>query len=472
MESRSGGTAPLPWLALVAMGAAVVVIANDFSAINVAIPTMEQDFHTNVNTMQWVINAYALTFGVLIVTGGRLADMFGRRRAFFVGSAIFATMSALGGAAPTETFLILTRVLMGVGGALMWPAILGMTYEILPEERAGLAGGVIIGAAGLGNAIGPLVGGVFTDLLTWRWIFFANVPVAIFAVLVTYRFVHIKEPEVGEQKIDLAGVSAISFGLVSLLIALDQVDDWGWSDAKTIALLAIAVVLILAFLPIERRAGANALIPREIMRNESFRASCLAILFISATFFASLLYLPQFMQKQLGYTPLEAGLGMLPFLATFALVSFVAGPLYNRLGAKLLVVIGGACITIAPFAFSQVDAGSGYASLVAGMIVLGIGIGSFYPTATTVGVTSVDESQTSLAGGIVYMFQIAGGSIGLGLTTTVFSAQDTFVDGIQAGFRLDAILSLVGFLIALLFVGGRIWSRGQEAETAPEPATG
>jgi EmrB/QacA subfamily drug resistance transporter len=468
MESRSGGTAPTPWLALVAMGVSVVVIANDFSAINVAIPTMEQDFHTNVNTMQWVVNAYALTFGVLIVTGGRLADMFGRRRAFFAGTAIFASMSALGGAAPTETWLIATRVLMGVGGALMWPAILGMTYEILPEEKAGLAGGIIIGSAGLGNAVGPLIGGVFTDLLTWRWIFFANVPVAIFAVLVTYYFVQIKEPEVGTQRIDYAGVSAISFGLVSLLIALDQVDDWGWGDPKTIALLAIAVVLVVAFLPIERRAGSGALIPREVIRNESFRASCLAILFVSATFFASLLYLPQFMQKQLGYTPLEAGLGMLPFVATFAMVSFVAGPLYNRLGAKLLVAIGAACITIAPFAFSRVDAGSGYGSLVAGMIVLGIGIGTFYPTATTAGVTSVDESQTSLAGGIIYMFQIAGGSIGLGLTTTVFSAQESFVDGIQAGFRLDAILALVGFVIALLFVGGRIWSRGQE--TAAEAA--
>ena len=157
------------------------------------------------------------------------------------------------------------------------------------------------------------------------------------------------------------------------------------------------------------------------MRNESFRASCLAILFMSATFFASLLYLPQFMQKQLGYSPLEAGVGILPFLGTFAVVSFVAGPLYDRVGAKRLAVLGAACITIAPFLFSQVDSGSGYDALVPGMVILGIGIGSFYPTATTAGVTSVDESQTSLAGGIVYMFQIAGGSIGLGLTTTVVS---------------------------------------------------
>ena len=450
------------------MGISVVVIANDFSAINVALPTMEADFATNVNTIQWVVNAYALTFGVMIVTGGRLADMFGRRRAFFVGTAIFASMSALGGAAQTETWLIASRVLMGIGGALMWPAILGMTYELLPEERAGLAGGIVIGAAGLGNAMGPLLGGVLTDALSWRWIFFLNVPISVFAVLVTHYLVRVEEPEGGEQRIDYRGIAAISVGLVSLLVALDQVDDWGWGDPKVIALLVLAAGLIAAFVPIERGAGGSALIPRAVMRNESFRASCLAILFMSATFFAALLYLPQFMQKHLDYSPLEAGVGMLPFLATFAAVSFVAGPLYNRLGAKPLAVLGAACITIAPFAFSLLGEHSGYGSLVAGMVVLGIGIGSFYPTATTAGVTSVDETQTSLAGGIVYMFQIAGGSIGLGLTTTVFSAQDSFVDGIQAAFRLDAGLSLLGFLVTLFYVGGRLFpgSRRREPSTA------
>jgi EmrB/QacA subfamily drug resistance transporter len=448
------------------MSISVLVIANDFSAVNVALPTMEEDFSTSINTIQWVVNAYALTFGVMIVTGGRLADMFGRRRAFFTGTAIFATMSALGGAAQTETWLIASRVLMGIGGALMWPAILGMTFELLPAEKAGLAGGIILGAAGLGNAIGPLIGGVLTDALSWRWIFFLNVPVAAFAVLITYHLVKVKEPEVAEQRIDYPGIATLSVGLVSLLVALDQVDDWGWGDPRIVAMLALAAVLIAAFVPIERRAGMSALVPRAVIRNESFRASCVAITLMSATFFAALLYLPQFMQKHLGYSPLEAGVGILPFLVTFALVSFIAGPLYNRVGAKPLAVIGAGCITAAPFAFSQVSEGSGYGSLVAGMLILGVGIGSFYPTATTAGVTSVDESQSSLAGGILYMCQIAGGAIGLGLTTTVFSAQGSFVEGIQAGFRLDAALSLGGFLIALFFVGGRLVG----ARAGEEPA--
>jgi EmrB/QacA subfamily drug resistance transporter len=456
MTTDSGAIPRSTWLGLFAMSISVLVIANDFSAINVALPTMESDFDTGVNTIQWVINAYALTFGVMIVTGGRLADMFGRRRAFFVGTAIFASMSALGGAAPTEAWLIASRVLMGIGGALMWPAILGMTYELLPAEKAGLAGGIVIGSAGLGNALGPLIGGVLTDALSWRWIFFLNVPISAFAVLITYYLVRVEEPEAGERRIDYAGIAAISVGLVSLLLALDQADDWGWNDPRVIALLALAAALILAFLPIERRAGISALVPRSVMANENFRASCVAILFLSATFFAALLYLPQFMQKHLDYSPLEAGLGMLPFLAVFALVSFVAGPLYSRLGAKPLAALGAACIAVAPFIFSLVNEQSGYSSLIAGMVVLGIGIGSFYPTATTAGVTAVEESQTSLAGGIVYMFQIAGGSIGLGLTTAVFSSQDSFIEGIQAAFRLDAALALIGFLVALFFVGGRL----------------
>jgi EmrB/QacA subfamily drug resistance transporter len=455
---ESGGR--INWTALFAMGAAVFVIANDFSAINVALPTMESDFNTNINTIQWVVNAYALTFGVLIVTGGRLADMFGRRNSFFVGAAIFALMSAAGGAAPTETFLIITRALMGIGGALMWPAILGMTYAILPEDKAGLAGGIIIGAAGLGNAAGPLIGGVLTDLASWRWIFFVNVPIAAFAVAVVWTSVHLTEAGDSDHKIDYAGITSISVGLVSLLIALDQVDDWGWSDPRVIAMLAIAVIGIVAFLPLERRAGRHALIPREIIRNRSFTASCVAILCLSATFFASLLYLPQFMESELGFSPLEAGLGMLPALATFAVVSFVAGPLYDKVGAKRLAVIGAGCMCGAAILFSLVGADSSYGALVPGMLVLGIGIGSFYPTATTAGVTSVDESQTSLAGGIVYMFQIAGGSIGLGLTTTIFSSfNPPFIDGFQASFRLDAGIALVGLAVSVLFVGGTLLGR-------------
>jgi MFS family permease len=221
-------------------------------------------------------------------------------------------------------------------------------------------------------------------------------------------------------------------------------------------LLAVAAALVTAFAFVERGAGMHALVPRDVMRNPSFTATCLAILLMSATFFAALLYLPQFMQKQLDYSPLKAGTGMLPFLAVFALVSFIAGRLYNRIGAKLIVSAGALCIAAGPLLFAQIDGGSGYLAVVPGMVLVGAGIGLFYSTATTAAVTAVGEERTSLAGGIIYMFQIAGGAIGLGLTTTVFSSADSFVQGLQNAFLLDGLLALGGFAVTVLFVGGRL----------------
>lgn len=447
-------------LALAAMGLAVFVIANDFSAINVAIPQIEGDFNTDVTTAQWVVNAYALTFGVLIVTGGRLADLFGRRRSFFVGSAIFALGSGLGAAAPSEAALIALRVLMGVGGALMWPAILGMTFAALPAGRAGLAGGLILGAAGIGNAAGPLIGGVLTDLLSWRWIFLLNLPVTAFAVLVTWRVVHQPRPEVDDTRIDYAGVLTVSTGLVALLLAFDQALDWGWSDPRIVGLLAASALLLVAFALVERRAGAHALVPADVMRNRDFSATCLTILLMSAVFFASLLYLPQVMQKALGYSPIEAGFGLLPLMGTFALVSFAAGPLYERAGPRLLLGLGSLCIAAGPLLISLLVDRQTFAALVPGMVVTGLGVGLFYSTATTAAVTAVDPSRSSLAGAIIYMFQIAGGSVGLGLTTTVFteagrgaSGARAVVDGIETAFRMDAAIALAGLVVALLFIG-------------------
>ncbi len=450
------------WLALIAMGIAVFVLANDFSAINVAIPQIEKDFETDVSTAQWVVNAYALTFGVLIVTGGRLADIFGRRLTFFIGSAIFASMSFAGGIAESEAWLIAARVLMGIGGAMMWPAILGMTYAALPESRAGLAGGLILGAAGIGNAAGPLIGGALTDFADWRWIFFLNVPVTAFAVFVTARYLHQPRPERGEEdRIDLPGVITVSVGLVALLIAFDEVIKLGWGDPLIVALIAVFAMLMVLFGFVERAAKLHALVPADVMRNRNFAYSCAAILLMSAVFFASMLYLPQFMLKVLDFDPVMAGIGMLPMMATFATVSFVSGPLYDRFGPKPLVVLGSLCITVGPGLIAAMVSEESYAAIVPGLAIMGLGIGLFYPTATTAGVTAVAESRRSLAGAIVYMFQIAGGSIGLGLTTTVLfeaaegKGADSFIDGLEAAFRLDAFLALGGFLISILLIGGR-----------------
>jgi EmrB/QacA subfamily drug resistance transporter len=510
--------APGAVMALIAMGLGVIVIANDFTALNVALPAIEEDFNVDVGTAQWVINAYCLVFGMAIVTGGRLADLFGRRRAFFLGSVLFAGFSLLGGIAPNSIFLIAMRVGMAIGAALMWPAILGMTYAALPESKAGLAGGLILGAAGLGNAMGPLLGGVLTDELSWRWIFFVNVPIAAFAVLVTWLKVHQPRPEVADERIDYPGIATLSIGLLLFLLAFDQAADWGFGDVRVIAMLVVAVILVVAFGFIEPRMKRSALIPSDVIGNGEFRSACLTVLLMSAVFFATVLYAPQFMEKILGFSALKAGAGMVPMLGTFALTSFIAGPLYGRLGAKLTVTMGAVGLTVGPFLLSMVDAGSSYSALIVGLAVTGVGAGLFYPSVTTAGVTALASARASLAGGLIYMFQIAGGAIGLGITTTIFTltseneldtkateagahltdhqvsvlhgqlagtdaaasalsqlsssaqkvitgiVQESFATGVQAGFRFVAIAAVLGFMISLFFVGGRLMP-GRRAAT-------
>jgi EmrB/QacA subfamily drug resistance transporter len=500
-------------LPLAAMAISVFVVANDVTALSVALPQIEQDFDSDVTTVQWVVSAYALVFGVLIVTGGRLADMLGRRRVFFVGAGIFAGFSLLAGAAQSDIWLIVCRALMGVGGAMMWPAVLGMTYDILPAERAALAGSLIIGSAGFGNAAGPLLGGVLTDALSWRWILFINVPIAALACFVTWRSVRESKGAGADEGIDFPGVATLSVGLVALLLALDQVTQWGWTDPRILGLFAACALLLIAFSFIERHAGARALVPREVMGNPAFRAACLATLLMSAVFFVVLLFLPQFMQKILDYSPLEAGAGLLPLMGVFAVTSFAAGPLYERIGAKPAVSAGAACLALGTFLISLIGRDSGWAALVPGMVVTGMGIGLFYSSITTAAVTALDPSRASLAGGIVYMFQVAGGSVGLGLTTTVFTTasqdrlqreakglsekeieevqgalagtesaaeivarqsgaaaerllevvRDAFVAGLNWSFRLVALLALAGLLVAVLFVGGSLRRRRSTA---------
>jgi EmrB/QacA subfamily drug resistance transporter len=453
-------------VALVALGLAVFLVANDFTALSVALPNMEHDLDTDVTTVQWVINAYALVFGVLIVTGGRLADMFGRRNAFFVGAAIFAVFSTLAGIAPNAQLLIVGRALMGIGGALMWPAVLGLYYEVLPESRQALAGPLVLGVAGIGNAFGPLLGGVLTDVASWRWVLLLNLPIAIGACIIT----HLKVPgrpgvRTADDHIDYAGVTTLSVGLIALLFALDQATDWGWGDPRIIGLLVVCVVALLAFVRIERGAGASALIPNDVARNRTFVWACVAVLLMSATFFAILLYAPQVMSKLMGFSALGAGLGFLPFMAVFSVFAFLSGPLYERFGGRVLLLVGGVCLPAGLLLLSLPGEAARYPSLIAGLVVAGVGVGLFYSTITTVGVTALDTSRAGLAGGLLYMCQVAGGSIGLGLTTTVVissmqaqtdageTVRDALSTGVHTGLRVDAALAIAGLLVVALFIG-------------------
>jgi EmrB/QacA subfamily drug resistance transporter len=524
---RAPASARQTVVAFVALGLSVVILANDFSALNVSLPAMEQDFDTDVSTIQWVVNAYALVFGIFIVTGGRMADLFGRKRIFLIGTTIFALFSLLGGIAPNEYVLILARALMGIGGAMMWPAILGMTYAALPAEKAGLAGGLILGAAGIGQAIGPLTGGVLTEFVSWRAVLLVNIPIAAVAMVVVWLTIHQAQTRAEGERLDYAGMATLTISLFALLFALDQGTDWGFGDPRILVCLAVFAVFLVAFVPIERRMGRSALVPRDVIRRGGFTWPCVCIGLLSTLFFVSLLYLPQFMQKILDYSPTRSGAGLLPLFVPFAVLAFAAGPLYNRLGAKLIVSAGVAALAVGGLLLTFVDDSSGYTSLIAGMIVLGVGIGLFYPSATTAAVTAVAAARQSLAGGLAYMFQIAGGAVGLAIATTIFTAtsestldsriadaglnvtdaesdaaqgilagtdsaqaalahfpaavagqitgfvRDGFVDGFRNVYIFGTVLAFLGLLVSVFFVGGRLHLRPQPArDEVPASETG
>ncbi len=442
-------------IGLFAMAVGILVVANDFTALSVAIPAIERTFNADVTTAQWVINSYAMVFGVVIVTGGRLADMFGRRRVFLIGASIFGVFSVIGGLAPDVWSLLACRGIMGIGGAMMWPAVLGMTYQIVPNNREGLAGGLIIGVAGIGNAMGPLLGGVLTDTLGWQWIFFINAPVALIGITTVLLVVPPDKPADPGDRIDYGGTLLLTVGLFAWLLALDWGVDRGWTDPTVLSLFVLGAATLVSFALYENRVGDSALVPDSVMMNFVFAMATLTTLMIAAVFFGALLYLPQFMTKVLGLTAMASGAGMLPMMLTFALVSFVAGRVYELLGAKLIVSVGAAFLAGGMFLLSGIDQASTYYQLVPGMAVLGIGIGLFYSSVTTAGVTALDPSQASLAGAIIYMANVAGGAIGLGLNTAIVASANSLTDGISMAFVVNGSLATVGVIIAVMFIRDR-----------------
>lgn len=262
-----------------------------------------------------------------------------------------------------------------------------------------------------------MLGGTLADALSWRWIFFLNLPIAAFAAFVTWRVVPAEQLDDGHHRVDYGGVLTLSTGLFALLLALDVGIDLGWTNPRILGLFAVSALSLAAFAMVERRAGNNALVPADVRGNRAFLAAGIATLLMSAIFFAALLYLPQFMAKQLGYSAVGAGAGLLPMMATFALTSFIAGPLYARLGAKVICAAGALCLAAGMFLLSRMQPTTTYDELIPGMVVLGIGVGLFYSSITTA--ASLD-------------------------------------DGIHVAFLLNVGLAVCGLAVCALFVGGRL----------------
>lgn len=491
------------------MGLGILAIAVDITAINVAIPAIEKSFSTDVNTVQWIINGYILSFGVLMVTFGRLADMFGRKKLFFLGLFIFGLASLAGALSVNAAMIIAARVIQGVGAAMLWPCVIGILYSSVGEDQKSLAGGLLMVMCGIGNAAGPLIGGVLTEFADWRWVLFVNLPVCIIAGVITYIVVDKQVVQEDENPIDYSGIITVSISLVALLYALTVAPTWGWISYKTILLLVIFAVVMAIFLMIERSKD-EGLIPKDVMGNFQFMIVGTIMFTFVPGFFAILLYVTQYLEKFLNYTPIGAGAVLVPMLVVFSATSAYSAKVYNKIGARLSIFIGMFLVSVGIFLVVLFGFGQGYYGLIPGYLVAGVGLGFAVPSITTAGVSAVSEARASLAGGILYMFQLVGGAFGLAMATTIFTyfakndlitrlsssnidlsksqlaevtdfvvasgtsqnlisslgseryseiighIQHSYVTGVGGGLIFTAVLSSIGALLAIMFVKSKL----------------
>ncbi|MCO1334414.1 MFS transporter [Microbulbifer sp. OS29] len=455
MAKEKRGFARDQYFGLAALVLAIFLIANDYTAFAPALPSIEREFNVDVTTSQWIINGYALVFGVLIISGGRLADIYGRRNIFMLGAVIFVFFSLLGGLAMDIWMLLVSRALMGVGAALMWPSILGMTYNLVPFEQSGQAGGIIMATCGLANATGPVLGGILADAFSWRWIFFINIFIAILTMLACWWVVPPDRLQRIKEKIDYAGVLLLCISLFCLLFALDISAETGFKHPVVISLVVIFLVFLCLFSVVEYRVGKDALIPPDIANNRKFLAISVTTLLISVVFLSAILYVPQFLANYRGYSAVQAGLSLVPLMVISGVVSFISGRFYETLGPKILVSVGILGMSTGMFMLSHLTEDTGFLQMCPGLVVLGIGIGLFNPSSTTAGITVVESHRASLAGAILYMFKIGGGAVGLGMNATIIAFAPDVPSGIDRAFTVNAYLALAGLIVCLFFVTGR-----------------
>jgi EmrB/QacA subfamily drug resistance transporter len=409
------------WWTLGAMCFALFMIMLDNTVVNVALPSIQADLDTTIASLEWTINAYTLTFAVLLVTGGRLGDIFGRRRMFLFGVTVFAGSSAAIGLAPDQAWLVAGRAAQGVGAAFMMPATLSIITNAFPPEMRGKAIGTWAGVSGLALAIGPVVGGFLTEHVSWRAIFFLNLPVAVGAVAVTLFATHESRDESVERRIDIPGVATLSIGLTALVLALIEGNSWGWGSPEIVALLVTAGVGLAAFVFTELRSRVP-MVDFSFFRSSSFVGANAVAFVISFAMLAVFFFVALYMQNILGYSALEAGVRFLPSTVLIIITAPIAGRLADRFGPQRLIVTGLLLIAVSLFIETHITVHSGYELLLVAFMIMGVGIGLTMSPMSTAAMNAVETTKAGVASGILSMSRMVGGTFGVAAIGALFQA--------------------------------------------------
>ncbi len=380
------------WWTLGAMCFALFMIMLDNTAVNVALPSIQRDFGASLSALEWTVNAYTLTFAVLLVTGGRLGDIFGRRRMFLFGVVVFALASATIGFAPSDGWLVASRAVQGIGAAFMMPGTLSIISNAFPPEERGKAIGTWAGVSAIALAVGPVLGGWLTEEVSWRAIFFLNLPVAVGAVVVTLFAAHESRDETVGRSVDLPGIALLTTTLTALVFALVEGNAWGWSSPGILALLAGSVVAGAAFVAVEKRSAAPV-VDFEALRSKQFLGANIVAFMVTFGMLATFFFLALYMQNILGYSALEAGIRFLPTTLILIVAGPVSGRLADRIGPRPLIV-GGLLIVAASLLWqSRIEVDTSYAFLVGAFVLLGVGMGLVMSPMTMAAMNAVDRTK-------------------------------------------------------------------------------
>ena len=455
------------WYALALLCAVQFMVVLDIAIVNVALPSIQADLGFSAENLQWVISAYALVFGGFLLLGGRLADILGRRRVFMAGLVVFSLGSLLCGLAWSDESLIAARAIQGLGAAAITPSALSILTTTFREGRErNIALGAWGAVGGFGAAAGVLMGGILTDLLSWEWIFFVNVPVGL-AALALAPILLAESRAAHGQSHDVYGAILVTSGLSMAVLGITQGQSWGWSSAATIATFAGAAALLISFVACESIVK-DPLVPFSIFRLQTLTAANVAGFIMGTAMFSMFLMLTLYMQQVLGYSPMETGVAYLAVAGTAVIWANFAAAAVNRVGVKPALILGMAMLTVGLVYFTQVSVGGSYwTDLFPGFLILGVAIPFAFVPITIAALAGTKPHEAGLASGLINTSQQIGGAVGIALLSTIavtttndevaggtqlpFALTDGFVNAFWAG----AAIAFAGLLVAIFLVRGR-----------------
>src|SRR5262245_37705509 len=447
------------WWTLGAVAFGLFMIMLDNTIVNVALPSIQSDLDLQISELEWVVTGYALTFGALMLTGGKLADLLGRRFIFVVGLAIFTASSLACGLANGPEMLIGARVVQGVGAAMMNPATLSIITVTFPPRERGTAIGIWAGVSALALAIGPLFGGIIVEQINWNWIFFINVPVGVLAIVAAFLFNDESRDTSHEQRPDFPGLLTSGVGLFALTYGLIEANNYGWTSTRILIAFGIAVVSLVGFVLLERHQRLPML-DLSLFRNVSFSGANTVMLLIGLAMFGVFFYVSLYVQQILGYSPTQAGASFLPWTLIIIVLAPQAGRLSDRTGPKPLVTSGLVVLAGSLLIFANLGTDASFWSLLPAMILGGIGMGLAMAPVTAAAMGSVPRDKAGVGSAVLNSARQVGGSLGIAIMGAIVAASvsggaiagrpnpEDFVTGFHHALEVGAVLVIVGAVVA------------------------